>query len=97
MVKTSRSCLGEYFFSPLGWAGVAFPIFSKVVIISWKETKKNYKDLLSVAEYFVDLFLFIPPFQLICWPLAAVLKTGPSGYVFLLKSLEDAVLLVTSS
>ena len=59
--------------------------------------QKNYKDLLSVAEYFVDLFLFIPPFQLICWPLTAILKTGPSSYVFLLKYLEDAVLLVTSS
>lgn len=77
MVKTSRNCLDGCFFSPLGdgvcagggWGGG--PIFSKVVIISWEETKTT-RICFFVAEDFVDLlfeerlFLFIPPFQLIC-------------------------------
>lgn len=54
------------FFSLLGMVGGAFPIFNRVVIISWEETK-TYKDLLYRAEDFVDLFeerlfLFTPPF-----------------------------------
>lgn len=86
----------DVFFSPLGdgvCAGEGGPIFSKVVIISWEETKTT-RICFFVAEDFVDLlfeerlFLFIPPFQLICWLLAAILKTGPSDYVFLLKSLN---------
>ena len=87
----------------LGGGGAA-PIFSKVVIISWEETQTT-RICFFVAEDFVDLlfeerlFLFIPPFQLICWLLAAILKTGPSDYVFLLKicKLEDVVPLTTSS
>lgn len=68
MVKTNRSCLGGCF-SPLGdgvWGG-AFPIFSKLVIISWEETKTT-RICFFVAGDFVDLlfeqrlFLFIPPF-----------------------------------
>lgn len=98
MVKTSRNCLGGCFFFPTwGWCVRGevgdFPIFSRVVIISWEETVTT-RICFFVAEDFVDLlfgerlFLFIPPFQLICWLLAAILKTGSSDYVFLLKSLN---------
>lgn len=74
MVKTSRNCLGGCFFPPLGdgvCAGAGGPVFSKVVIISWEETKTT-RICFFVAEVFVDLlfeerlFLFISPFQLIC-------------------------------
>lgn len=63
---------------------------------------QNYKDQLFLAEVFVDLLfeerkpLFILPLQLTCWPLKAILKTGTFSYVFLLKSLEDAVTPSTS-
>lgn len=75
-------------FLPLGRRGGAFPTLSKVV------RDQNYTDLLFLAENCIDLlfkerlFLVILPFQLICWPLTAILKMGSSGYVFLLKSLN---------
>lgn len=88
--------MNGFFFPPSGGRG-AFLILSKGDDYLMGRDQ-NYKDVLFVAEDFVDLlfkerlFLFIPPFQLICWLLTAILKTGSSGYVFLLKSLSERTL-----